>query len=565
MRILEVSIAWLEVRVKNASLLSVAVLSAAIVFAQSKPEPAKTDPSKPVATKPPDPPEVTAYREAKKIETVEQRLAAMREVIARYGKTYSATDARHNILETILAKSPGDKQAVLKAAADFIQGMSKDSRRYGRNTVATLLLDKNVYLPEAEAYARKALDEYKQNKFYSEQRKSAAKAKQPLPSDADLAAGFNQARSGPLETVGLIALAQGRDAEARKLLEQTFSYDNGRGRAAAALAELYEKDGDEKVALEHLYLAQLSGRMPKEGRARLERLHKKRHNDSLTDLEAVLDKVYREKFPAPIHVNAYAPASGRTDRTVLAEVFTGSGCPPCAAADLAFDVVLEQYKRSDVIVLMYHQHIPRPDPMAHPSSEERFKWYVRGGVPTYVIDGKVDGGGGPRRDTPRLYKKINELVEKRLVVAPQAKIRLQAKLGERLVHVRIAAENNAEEPKQAKLHLVLAERELRYSGENGIRFHPMAVRDSKEFDIDLAKAGEHSHTFDIAGISRNLKAHLDDYEVNGRHGKITFSEKKHEINPTELVVVAFVQDPSSKEILQSAYLDLNGVAVISNR
>ena len=43
----------------------------------------------------------------------------------------------------------------------------------------------------------------------------------------------------------------------------------------------------------------------------------------------------------------------------------------------------------------------------------------------------------------------------------------------------------------------------------------------------------------------------DDYEVHGRDSRITFRRKMHEIDPDRLLVVAFVQDESTREVLQA--------------
>lgn len=504
------------------------------------------------------PPESKALTDARKVEDPEKRIAALRDVIRRFPKHNVSEGARHTILETTAAKFPNDTARVLAAAEDFIKRVNKGSRRSARNAAATLLLNGKTLLPKAEAYARAALNDYKRDQFFRQERKYAKQAKREEPSEAELLRRFNESRSAPLETLGLIVLEQDRVEEARPLLEQAFGYDKGRGRAAAALAALAEKDGDRRKALDLLYLAHLSGKITKEGQQSLERLHKA-NGGSLENLEAALDKVYREKFPAPPRADPYSgPTSGRV---VLAEVFTGSGCPPCAAADLAFDMVLERYKTSEVAVVMYHQHIPRPDPMTTPATEARFKWYGRGGVPTYAIDGKAEGGGGSRHDAERIYKKINDAIEKRLVLPPKGKIQLKVSGAPGFVDVR----TTVEDAPSAKLHIVLAEKELRYSGENGVRFHPMVVRGIEHFDVDLSKSSVYTHRFDIADITSKHKAHLDDYEENGRHGKMRFSAKKHEIDAKHLVVVAFLQDPETKEVLQSTYVDPNTPEVISNR
>src|SRR5262249_23591740 len=149
--------------------------------------------------------------------------------------------------------------------------------------------------------------------------------------------------------------------------------------AMMGLATIASKAGDDARALEILIEAALSGRMTPAARLMLEELYRKAHQGALAGLDEMLDERYRRLFPSPLRVKPYKPRSSRTDRVVLAEVFTGAGCPPCVAADLAFDGVLERYERKDVAVLMYHQHIPSPDPMTNTSTQGRAAFYrVRG-------------------------------------------------------------------------------------------------------------------------------------------------------------------------------------------
>jgi len=147
-----------------------------------------------------------------------------------------------------------------------------------------------------------------------------------------------------------------------------------------------------------------------------------------------------------------------------------------------------------------------------------------------------------------------------------------------VVNVKTTVDKAKSESKELKLQIALVEDLLRYSGENGVRFHPMVVRSlagpagdgskspsAEGFAVDASKPTTVEHTFDLAKITAELKAHLDDYEINGRHGKITFSEKKHTMDSNSLSVVAFVQDEKSKQILQAAYIKLKpGTSVASN-
>ena len=108
--------------------------------------------------------------------------------------------------------------------------------------------------------------------------------------------------------------------------------------------------------------ARLSGHNTPEANAALESVYSKINHGSLEGLDYLLDNEYRKRYPNPVEVEKYKPREKRTDRVVLAEVFTGSGCPPCAGADIAFDAAMERYARKDLAVVMYHVHVPRPDP-----------------------------------------------------------------------------------------------------------------------------------------------------------------------------------------------------------
>src|SRR5262249_11341790 len=116
-----------------------------------------------------------------------------------------------------------------------------------------------------------------------------------------------------------------------------------------------------------------------------------------------------------------------------------------------------------------------------------------------------------------------------------------------------------------KLHVLLVEEMLRYTGENGIRLHPMVVRaiggpSGNGFTLDPAKAEPVNASFDLAAVSADLKKNTEDFEASrskDRDEQFTFSEKKYEINANNLSIVAFVQDEKSKKVLQAATVRLN--------
>src|SRR5207253_3318789 len=93
-------------------------------------------------------------------------------------------------------------------------------------------------------------------------------------------------------------------------------------------------------------------------------------------LEPAADQEYLKKMP-PFKTEAFKGRKAKGDRRVLVELFTGAQCPPCVAADVAFDALAKTYKPNDVILLEYHLHIPRPDALTNADTEERQGFYEK--------------------------------------------------------------------------------------------------------------------------------------------------------------------------------------------
>src|SRR5262249_1397065 len=67
-------------------------------------------------------------------------------------------------------------------------------------------------------------------------------------------------------------------------------------------------------------------------------------------------KAYEEyaRKALPFKPDAFAGRKDNSSRVVLVELFTGAQCPPCVAADLAFDALGKTYKPTEVALLQYH-------------------------------------------------------------------------------------------------------------------------------------------------------------------------------------------------------------------
>jgi tetratricopeptide (TPR) repeat protein len=531
---------------------------AAMMAQEPVPKPAEAP--KAAEVKPDTTPEdVKALREARKITDPQKKVEALEKVIADFPNSANTVyTARGEIGDLLLRMTPLPEGKILDTARVMIASReSPEDRAVALFGIARRFFDRGVLLEEAEAFAREAVKLSDEKKFFEQQRKVASDNKRPVPSDADISLRFRQMKGDRQGLLGRIQLRRGDHEGAERNLRQAYKLNPNIGAIPLALAEIADLRFQRARALEYLVAARLiGGPTSAEAKHKLEAAWRRRHNDSLDGLEDFLDEQHRKMFPPPIQVERYVPTAARTDRVVLVELFTGAGCPPCVSADLAFDAALERYTRDEMALVAYHLHIPRPDPMTNVDSQARQKFYNVNGVPSYYIDGDRDGGGGPRSYTKENWERVRPKIEKRLETPPGAKLSVDALMAGGKVNVTAGVSDVRADAKDVRLHIVLVEEHLAYSGENGIRFHAMVARAIAGEGAGGYPAGPVTHTFDLAKVVEDAGKHLDDYEVNGRQGRITFLARMHEINPAHLGLVVFAQDGATKEILQSKYLRL---------
>jgi thiol-disulfide isomerase/thioredoxin len=251
---------------------------------------------------------------------------------------------------------------------------------------------------------------------------------------------------------------------------------------------------------------------------------------------------------------------------VLAELFTGSECPPCVAADMAFDHLLSAYDRKGVVVVEYHLHIPAPDPMTNADTEARAKYYGVGSTPSVLFGGtELIRGGGPKAATKNRFGLYSYAIDRRLERQAAISIALDGSVQGSSVKVEASADAGAT-PGDLKLRIALVEEVVHFTGANGLAEHRAVVRQMIGSPAGAALAGgkgSHSATVELSGLTGTLRAYLEEFEKNppARFSKdYRFKEKKHEIDPANLALIAFVQDDATKEVLQASYLRLAGAA-----
>ena len=484
-------------------------------------------------------PEVKAFKEARNTKDPQKKIDALEKFLKDFPYSNSASDVQEMILDTLIKNWPDHKDQISAQAEKVIQAAPFWDATSVYRDVANKLVDAGIMADKAEDLALRGL---------------AAESEETLQN-------ARKSQASWLAVLGRAYLHNGKMELAEKTLKQAYELDPTQAAPGHALAEMAEKRGDFEKALHFEVGAFLTNISSEDARPRtkLEEYYRKVHG-SLDGLDAMLDAEYEKASPAPFAAEPYTPGQGRTDKVVLAELFTGAGCPPCVSADLAFDGLAERYSHKDLAILIYHLHIPRPDPMTNPSTETRHDYYGGGGTPTFIIDGNRDMGGGPRQMANSFYRRLASEVDAELVRPAEANITLEARLEGAHVIVNAGVDKLKLDSKDLKLQIALVEEKLRYSGENGIRFHNMVVRGmggEKEAGFAL-KAGQTAHLkqdFDLTALSSELKKSLDDYEAAGHRGEtFKFSEKKYVIDSSDLSVVAFVQDGANKHVLQAAYV-----------
>jgi len=233
-------------------------------------------------------------------------------------------------------------------------------------------------------------------------------------------------------------------------------------------------------------------------------------------------------------------------RVVLVELFTGAHCPPCVAADLAFEGLAKTYATSEVVLLQHHLHVPAPDPLTTPDTEARAAYYSDKAVtPTIIFNGKpaaVDGGYRPH--AAARYKEYRGLIEPLLAGETNIALSIDAKrAGDRIDITATAAGYKPAD--KLKLRLALVEPWVRYPGNNGLSYHAHVVRalpggpDGFALTKDSAKE---TAKVDLAQVRQKASKSLDEFE---------FLDGQRPFSYRNLRVVAFIQDDETKEVLHA--------------
>jgi hypothetical protein len=538
--------------------------------AQTAPDPAGKPAESPAMTSP----EMKAFDAANGIKDPAAKVEALAKFLKENPSSLVADSAISAMGTAASSAWPDDPGKFVKLGDQLLGSMPGTARAQAARQFAASLLQLDKALSDAERFARIGVDGFTYDDFKASRpeyykalvrlgvivteadRVWLNQQLTELMTEESIRRQFGAARIRQVETLGLVYVKSGKAVEARLALDEVIKSDPYSPESARGLAALAAKAGNGADQLRWMAAAFLADPTKAE-HDKIEALYKPLHNNSPDGLEAYLDAEYETQFPKPAHLERY---HGPAKRTVLAELLTGADCSPCLGMDLAFDALMERYPKADVAFLLYHQNRPAPDPMTNPGSMARFAYFAPEGVPTVAVDGKSQTGGGGYEEAAAFAARYADLIDKALGTEARATIELKASRHGRSIPVKVKIGGIDPGATHLKLHIVMAEKTIRFSGGSGIRFHPMVVRSVIQLAVD-DRAASIAQSFNLDKIATELKAYHDAFEKHDdRHnpdGTFRWPERLEHVDADHLVVVAFLEDDTTKAILQAASVDLS--------
>jgi hypothetical protein len=280
--------------------------------------------------------------------------------------------------------------------------------------------------------------------------------------------------------------------------------------------------------------------------------------------DAKLDAEYHEKVP-PFKPGTFGGRlEEKANRVVVMEIFTGAECPPCVAADVAFDALLKTYKPTEFIGLQYHLHIPGPDPLTNTDTVARQGYYGSeiSGTPSTFFNGKsVNGdGGGPMARAEFKYNEYRKEIDSSLSTEKKADIKLTATRTSDEVKISAKATVvGGSKDAKPRLRLVLVEESVRYPGGNKLRYHENVVRafpggvEGKELEKG---EGSIETTVKLADLRKAQDAYLAAFPTSDPRGTRPFPNPIPPMDLDDLAVVALVQDDADHSIWHAVQVEV---------
>jgi hypothetical protein len=243
-------------------------------------------------------------------------------------------------------------------------------------------------------------------------------------------------------------------------------------------------------------------------------------------------------------------ATQSVDRVTIIEQFTSSTCPPCASLNVTFGPTLSGLNTNDpgsnVAAIKYHMNWPSPgnDPSYNPDGNTRKTYYGVTGIPDLYIDGKS------MTATSAAY--IQEQADRDAFV----NLGLTYTTTGNQVNVTANVTPYATFSGTHKLHIAIVENSYAYAA---------STTSQDEFHYVQRKMLANGQGNNLATMTSGQTQ-----TINQSHTMVFGSPAQGNYNAwgnelEDLTLVAFVQNNTTKDILQAAFMPLaTGVGISEN-
>jgi tetratricopeptide (TPR) repeat protein len=357
--------------------------------------------------------------------------------------------------------------------------------------------------------------------------------------------------------LALVFASEEKTVNALKELHKVENYvDPWDGGFWLTLGNIYEKQKDNKKALNTYVCGLYAFENPTVKAAAMTLLNKMNLKEQ--DLKNMIEK--KQKESTTFATGKYTSKSN--GKVLLAELFTGAECGPCQSADVAYDELSEYFPRNSLAILEYHVNIPGPDPMTNPNTFSRYVYYGGNfGTPTAILEGKeIITGGGPKYLAANRFNLYKYALSKYENQKPEVIISGKAITKGNDINININLKGKTKNPKNV-LHIALVEKSVNYTGSNTIDKHRFVVRSLLD-NVSGAPitSDKISRSFDLNKIEEGLKNYSDDptRQPSWRQsfGPPSWKARTDKLNRDNLAVVAWIQNPETREIINSLFVDI---------
>ncbi|WP_166825290.1 hypothetical protein [Thalassoroseus pseudoceratinae] len=254
----------------------------------------------------------------------------------------------------------------------------------------------------------------------------------------------------------------------------------------------------------------------------------------------------------------------KNHRTSVVEYFTGTSCLPCIAGDMATAAIEQEFPRDEVIVLRYHQHVPSINPLATLQSAQRLNAYVgrEMTVPSLAINGRIATFPikGFLTQAVDVIRRLRENLGPISQEATDLRIRLTAEL-DSAKRIQTSAQVTGFDDDNAdalRLVLVLAEDEIDFNAENGIRIHNLIVRKMLSGVGGMTLVAEEVSPIEQPTVEELRSELLKELEIAEGRAEQLLDEKPMQLS--SLWLVGFVQNIETMEILNGHAIPIEGTS-----